>query len=705
MIRSFKRSTLAAFVGLAMLTACGGGGGGGAIPTTSQPTQKNPVVYSPNAGSMAWGHDVLSQLPYLGPVKAGTLSMAVGVRMQNGAGLVRYAQQASDPSSGLYRQWLTPEQIGARFGASQSDYSAVASYLTGFGLKVGMWPQREVLSVSGSVGQFQRAFGTQFGSYIFKGKPVIAPIQAPQVPSNVHVTSAIGIMNAPLMRSYAIKGNNASFFGYSPQQVATGFDFSGAYSSGINGSGINVGIIGTGPIVNAQGGDDDTAAYGAYWHTSMAPVQQIAASPQPASTPNGGTGTGSVDPNPNGLATPPPMTDFCRQSGSIPDYTTCNPPDIEAQLDTEMISSLAPGSSVLFYNAYNPSECVNFSTGSIDPPVNGACPSGDVVYPLEGIELTDDSIQQAIADNKADIISMSFGEPENFASAFGYIGPTDNPGVGNIEIASLVAEGIAVFVSSGDDGAWECFDPATGNPLGTPCASYPATDPNAVAVGAVNIPLDESGNLIGEIAAWGNNTTLGGNGSFGNNVGSGGGVSTVFTAPTWQVNTLGASMRLVPDMSLDGDPNSGQSVLVGAAFPSKQVFAEGGTSMSAPQSAAQWALVLQACRASATCNAGGSEGYRLGNPAPLFYAIYATSSYSKGAYAPSGFKPGLPYGNVFTDVIYGGNTAYPAPPGSGQATPPPTSGYESGPGYDQVTGLGAPSTGHLIQAITGTKVP
>lgn len=707
MISSFKRSAAAAFVGFAMLTACGGGGGG-SLPATSLPAQAQPNPagnLSPNASSIPWGQPVLSQLPYLGPVKAGTLSMAVGVRMQNAAGLVQYAQQASDPSSGLYRQWLTPQEIGARFGATQTDYQAVASYLKNYGLKVGMWPQREVLSVSGTLGQFQSAFGTQFGSYQFKGKPVVAPITAPHLPTTVPVTSMIGVMSAPLMSSYAIKGTNASFYGYSPQQVATGFDFSGAYANSINGSGINVGIIGTGPILNAKGGDDDTAGYGAFWHAQMAPVYQIAASPQPASTPNGGTGTGTVDPNPAGLAAPPPVTDFCSQAGSVPNYTTCNPEDIEAQLDTETVSSLAPGSSVLFYNAYNPSECVNPSTSGFDAPVNGACPSGDVVYPLEGISLVDDSIQQAIADNKADVISMSFGEPENMAAAFGYIGPANAPGIGQIEIASLAAEGTAVFVSSGDDGAWECFDPATGNPTGTPCASYPASDPNAVAVGAVNIPLDESGNLVGEIAAWGDNTTQGGNGSFRNNVGSGGGVSSVFNAPAWQAQTLGATMREIPDMSLDGDPNSGQSIMIVAAYPDKAVFAEGGTSMSAPEAAAQWSLVLQACRASATCNTGGSKSFRLGNPAPLFYAIYATSSLAKGTYAPKNFTPGLTYEHVFTDVIYGGNTGYPATPGPGQSTPPPTSGYESGPGYDQVTGLGAPATGHLIQAITGTKVP
>jgi kumamolisin len=332
------------------------------------------------------------------------------------------------------------------------------------------------------------------------------------------------------------------------------------------------------------------------------------------------------------------------------------------------------------------------------------CPAGDTPVQSEGIAISDDEIQQAIADNTSDVISMSFGGPENDDLAFGYITASGPPGLGQIEMASMVAEGMAVFASSGDDGAWECFDPTSGAPLGTPCVSYPASDPNVVAVGGVNIPLDERGNLTGAITAWADNTTLGGDGSFQNNVGSGGGVSSVFSAPAWQSGTIGNTMRYLPDIALDADPNTGPSVAADFAFSGyASVFAEGGTSAAAPEAAAQWALVLQACKASSSCTKGGTNGYRLGNPSPLFYAIYETSPMSRPGY-PSGFTPQLTYAQTFYDVQYGGNQAVPAP-GTSPSPAPTTSGYQSGPGYDQVTGLGAPFTGHLIQAVTGTKVP
>ena len=448
-------------------------------------------------------------------------------------------------------------------------------------------------------------------------------------------------------RSYLIHGNSANFYGYSPQQLADGFDFSGAYSAGFNGAGINVGIIGTGPILNANGGDDDTAALAQLWNAKLGNITQVAASPQPATTANGNTGTGAVDANPTGLTSPPPVTSpSCTPTSPFQNYQLCNPEDGEAQLDTESVASLAPGATTLFYMAFNAAEaCYNPTTSSYDPPTGTTCPSGDDAEQAEGIGLSDDEIQQAIADNKADAISMSFGLPENLGELFGYIGTVANPGPGQVEIASLTAEGMAVFVSSGDNGAWECFDPNTGLPTGTACVSYPASDQNAVAVGGVNIPLDEAGNLTGSISAWADNTTQGGNGAFQNNVGSGGGVSADFTAPAWQAADDSAQAeRELPDIALDADPNTGPGIVFNAAYNGGPRLAIGGTSAAAPESAAQWAIVLQACKASATCNKGRRTGI---SPRQSDRRCSTRSTGNRAAraapYTVSGIHPALNY--------------------------------------------------------------
>jgi subtilase family serine protease len=714
MIRPVLRA-LSVLLASSLIFAGCGGGGGRSVP--SLPPQGSQLAAPPanisGATSFVWGSKLLSQLAYVGPAKGGGLSLAVQVHMRDAAGLVKYAQDASNPASASYRHWLTPAQIASQYGASASDYQAVANYFASYGLRVGGWPQREILTVSGSTQQFGRAFGTTFGTYTYLGRQMIAPSGTPHFASTLPVDAVVGLLSSVKPSSFFIHGNNASFFGYSPQQIATGLDYSGAYSAGFTGAGIHVGIIGTGPILNASGSNPDTAAFAAAFKANLAPITQIAAVPQPASSANGQTGTIAVDPNPAGLAPPPPVTNpNCTDPNpNFSDFTICNPEDLEAQIDTQSVASLAPGSSVLFYLAFNPFEgCLNPTTEGFDNPTGASCPSGDTPLQSEGAAIADDSIQQAIADNAADAISISFGGPENVDVAIGYIAPSGSPpGPGQIEMASLAAEGVAVFASSGDDGAFECFDPNTGNPLGTACVVYPASDPNVVAVGGINLPLDQGGNLTGSITAWADNTTLGGDGTFGNNVGSGGGVSAVSAAPPWQSATLGVSSRELPDMSLDADPRTGPGIMANAAFGGS-LFAIGGTSVAAPEAAAQWSLVLQACKASSTCNLGGPTGYRLGNPTPYLYAIYATSSFAAGPYKPTGFSPQLTYSQVFYDVTYGDNQAVPAPiptpaPGGTPIVIPTPTGYNSGPGYDEVTGLGAPFTGHLIQAITGAKAP
>ncbi len=89
-----------------------------------------------------------------------------------------------------------------------------------------------------------------------------------------------------------------------------------------------------------------------------------------------------------------------------------------------------------------------------------------------------------------------------------------------------------------------------------------------------------------------------------------------------------------------------------------------------------------------------ASGYRLGNAAPYFYAIYKNTPVA-------GKMPSLPYNQVFYDIVYGDNQM--ADPNNAPATPVP--GFSAGPGYDQVTGVGVPFAGHLIQAITGISVP
>ena len=691
------------------LAGCGGGHAGSTLPAT--PARGVNPIGAMGSTTFDWGSQIVTNAQYLGPVTNDVaISLNVGLRLQNESGLEAYAVAASDPKSASYRHFLTPEEIGSRFGASSYDYQRTAQYFQSFGLSVGGWPQHLMLAVAGSTAQFSRAFGTTFGWYRLGGQTFVAPLSTPRFASALPVRAVVGLHQFNANKPYIIRLSNGQSFGLSPQQLARAFDYQGAYNAGLTGTGVGVGIIGTGPIDTS--GKGDVAALAHFYKAPVAPVVVVPAVAQTAAPVNGNTGTGAYDFYPGGLATPPPVTDTCTQPSPPPGYgfpiakyTVCNPEDGEAQLDTESVASLAPGSTVNFYLAYNNGTCVDTSgTFHTPSPGGGGCATGSVVYPQEGIQLVDDEIQQAIADNKSDILSLSFGQGET--SALNYYFNASGSGPGPAEFAALKAEGIAVFVSSGDTGNQSCFDPSTGMPLGTPCVSYPASDPSVVAVGGVNVPVDNAGALVAQIAAWADQTTLGGDGSFRNNVGSGGGVSRYFTAASAgqsavtlpsnanpSSSSLGG-MRGVPDVALDADPLTGPTMFMNAAYPDINAFPSGGTSAAAPEMAAMWALVLQACKASTTCNVAPYSGhaYRLGDPKAVLYSLLSSSAH------------GLSYGQVFYDVQFGENQANGAAAGATPA-PPITGCCTAGPGYDLVTGLGAPFAGHLIQAFTGTTVP
>jgi subtilase family serine protease len=99
---------------------------------------------------------------------------------------------------------------------------------------------------------------------------------------------------------------------------------------------------------------------------------------------------------------------------------------------------------------------------------------------------------------------------------------------------------------------------------------------------------------------------------FGFNGGAGGGPSTVFPKPAFQSNLPG-DFRQTPDISMVADPETGLEIIVTPdSVPGHQKFVEvfGGTSLSAPMFSAMWALANQA--------AGGGP---LGQAAPLLYNL------------------------------------------------------------------------------------
>ncbi|HZZ65796.1 MAG TPA: protease pro-enzyme activation domain-containing protein [Candidatus Baltobacteraceae bacterium] len=714
-------AALAAGVAIVVTAACGGHAGVTPAPAGgSTPGNSSPAAFE-------WGQAQLRDAVYVGPATVQHLQVYALVRQQNAAGLIQYAQQVSDPSSPVYRHFLTPQEIGQRFGASHNDYQKAAAYFVSQGLSVAGWPQHLALSVSGTQAAMEHAFGTKFGLYQKNGLTFVAPIGTPRVSATVPLVAVTNLVALHQEHSYLVlppRANVGSTLAYSPQQVRNAFDYSGAYSRGFNGTGITIGIIGTGPLNISRSSlcpasDKDLAAVRALYNNATAATVcevdvtpsgvaaglQISgipsaapASPNPSASPIPAPSQSptSMFPFSGNFQSPPPVTNGdC--TGTLP---ACNPEDGEAQLDVQQSALLAPGATVDFYLAYNSNDCYVFFPNSCATPPPGS-KSGNYGAPQIGLVESDPEIEQAIADNKADVVSISYGlgEPQEVGGGFNSAGVGFEPE----EFAALATEGIAVFVSSGDSGAAECLG-ANGY-LAQPCVSWPSGDVNVTSVGGVNAPINEFGQLTGNITAWG--VTNGGSGvGSGSWSGTGGGTSTIFAAPSWQHTAVNATMREQPDVALLADPYTGVTLTVNTGLTGSKTLPSGptgigGTSVAAPEMAAMWALVLQACKATPACQTGPSaHPYRLGNAAPYLYSIY----HGSGLVPSASFSPHLPYADVFYDVLYGSNAMCPATAKPGVCgTPIP--GQNAMTGYDQTTGVGVPYAGHLIQAVTGQVVP
>ncbi|MGP6155930.1 MAG: protease pro-enzyme activation domain-containing protein [Vulcanimicrobiaceae bacterium] len=678
-------------------TACGGGS------KSAAPFVPGGAPGATGPASFAYDAEFVNKSQLLKPATFGRMAFDVALRMQDAKGLAAYAVSVNNPSSPNYRQFLTPSQIADRFSATQGDSNAAVAYFKAQGLSVLGWRQRLLLQVEGTQAQLERAFDTKFGVFQNGSEVFLAPMTAPHLPGNVPVVGSPNIVLRPkryFVSSLTHPGTGSQGGGYSPQQLAAAFDYNGAYAAGFTGSGITLGIIGTGPVstqTSTRLGDLEAfkSLYGVSGSSSLSVVS-----------------TSSSDPAVNGasgFASPPPVTAACTTAGN-PAYNpstspsaNCDPEDGEAQIDTEQAASLARDSKIEFYLAYNPNDgCLNVGGNPIE---GQPCPPG-AGFPEQGLVLSDDELQTAIDHDTADVLSLSYGGAE-----FGSVAPpggtsppneftTDGQGLDPTEFAMLAAEGIAVFAGSGDSGAEFCQAEYPYPPfLNSTCVSYPATDPNVVAVGGVTTPLDSAGNFVGPVTAWGLQTSAGSGGS-------GGGISSYFPLPSYQQSVPGVqtAFRNVPDISLEADSATGVAVIVDADSTlgggARSPIPFGGTSVATPEAAAMWALVLEACKATPACaRAAGPKPYRLGNPNPLFYKIYQSSAYP----------------DTFLDVTYGNNAQLPycqnIPPGSDPTNcpspaPSPAAtgydpGYSAGVGYDQVTGIGVPFARNLIRAVAG----
>jgi kumamolisin len=307
-----------------------------------------------------------------------------------------------------------------------------------------------------------------------------------------------------------------------------------------------------------------------------------------------------------GIAKPPVVHAISVTAGRPISYGQDPDSDGEVMLDIEVIGAMAPAAQIAVYFAEN---------------------TDQGFY---------QAVSQAVHDQAITAISISWGSAEKEWSqqtmtAWASLGQS----------AALL--NVPIFAAAGDHG---CSDQVENDPDydGQRHVDFPGTCPDGVfSCGGTNLPSPAA---VASAAVWNDDDGWA----------TGGGLSTVFQAPSWQ-NGLSADsgaalvMRGVPDVAGLADPDTGIRVRVSGADG-----VSGGTSAVAPQWAALTAILSQ--------NLGRKAGFFL----PLLY----------GNNGP----------NVTTDIVSGNNSVY----GIG--------GYSAKAGWDACTGLGTP-IGTQILALLG----
>jgi subtilase family serine protease len=188
--------------------------------------------------------------------------------------------------------------------------------------------------------------------------------------------------------------------------------------------------------------------------------------------------------------------------------------------------------------------------------------------------------------------------------------------------------------------------------------------------------------------------------------GAGGGSSGVWTKPAFQ-GSLPGTVRLVPDIAFLADPYTGvEYVITNPGDSGPGIGVVGGTSLACPMFSALWAIATQA------------SGAWLGQAAPILYTLPADAITdvvaTSGPDNVSGMTrvPPNPFVIESVDSLaapLGNTTEYVSALFNGSSTRwyvvtfGTDSSLTTGPGWDNVTGLGTPNGMSFVSAIAGAK--
>ena len=569
----------------------------------------------------------------LGPASAPALkNVSLFLKVHDRDKLEAFINATVSAGNPQFRQFLTVDQFTDRFSPSQKQVQKVVAQLQVAGIQVTtISANRLLLKATGTVDALNRYFGTTIHEFAKAGQRYHAPLTLPQIPAEINeaVLAVTGLSSEAVYRP-RFTSAAAVELGAAPAVVlpATGT------ATGVPGS-FTVGdaakLYQVEPLYKLGfSGKGRTIGIATFASFDQADAYGYWAAIGLKVKPNR-------------------ITEIPVDGGAGTDGA------VETTLDVQQSGGLAPRADIIVYEAPNTDQ------GFIDVFVN------------------------AVIDNKVDSLSVSWGLPE--------IATDPNLALAEDQVfMEAAAQGISLFASSGDAGAYDIND--TNFPFTFPSYTQtltvdsPASSPYITAAGGltlaglqthkfgtVNVPKDRAW-------AWDylqnyfdtNYPSLGGYYGIAFPVGGGGGVSVNEGVPFYQTHVPGVKKsaanqsllffpnypttagaqdladlpagfagRNLPDVSLNADPYTGYLLYFGGTM----YAGNGGTSFVAPQLNGMTALLAEVAHG------------RVGFLNPTLYRM-ARHTDSDSRFAP------------FTDITSGDNLF-----------------YKSKRGYNPATGLGS----------------
>jgi subtilase family serine protease len=560
----------------------------------------------------------------LGPVDPNTaITVTVWLHLHNESQLDALVAAQQQRGSGQYHKWITQDQFNASFGPTSQELKSVQNFLNAKQLSTVYVAENNMfVKVQGTVANIQKAFNVQIHNYKLNGQNYRSNTADPSVDdaSGAHIAAVTGMddygfqpdiaqptdadgnpfpsrplntvapnglffeaqaFRPPQTVTFTGNGHTATYRGnryganitnmalghlppqgYQPSEVQTAYNLNSVYGAGLDGTGQTVAIVDAyGSSTIAQDAEVFSQLYGL---PDLTPANFQIVKAQ------------GISHNPHGVA----RNWF-----------------LETTLDVEWVHAIAPGANIALVLATDHNSL-------------------------------DEGINYAVVHHLGNVISNSWGNFE----ALG------NPARFNRDtriFQMAIAQGIDVNFSTGDFG--------DNSPvLGFATVQFPASSPFVTAVGGTSLALNPD-NTMAFQTGWGTNLTriadispsgglvfadnppvvpplmVLGDPSFNPNIflgfqgGAGGGASAVFARPSFQSGlSVPGSTRLLPDISFLADPFTGvEIILTDPASGELSVTVIGGTSLASPMFSAMMAIASQ------------KAGHGLGQAAQLVYNLPA----------------------------------------------------------------------------------